>query len=204
MKNIRVINLVLIFILIIFFISSCSMDYGLEDSQKELNKNKNELLKIVELLNLNYNLLAISRKDYHQVFLGRYIKFIKDIDIEYFIISNKNEIVKNFIRFKVVGSELEFFKNDYKNIKTQEDNLFDYLNRNEISIDIFNLLKDFLIRYNFFEISKSSTDEAILFYLSPGDGLMYSIKPNIEQNNPRYKEIINLENGWYYFKTLAM
>jgi|GEM_PF-4995527 len=178
---------------------SCHVNYGTENVNKELKKNKIELDRIARLFYNQNNLLAISRIDYNHIMCGKIRNFFSEVKTKYFLISTKQEI-NNSISFDVEGNEQVFFKKDYSNIKYKDYNLKDFLKKYDITEDLFKEIKNFLYTNGYVDISKDKTDDAILIHIGLKDGLLFSLKQDIEKNNPRFDELISYGGNWYYFK----
>ena len=179
--------------------ASCNLHYGFENVKEEFQRNKIEINRISYLFYKQDNLLSITRRDYNHIFLGKLINLFSEIKTEYFLISTKHE-VNNSISFEVEGDERDFFNVDYSAIKFKDYDLKSFLEKYNISADLFNDFKNFLHIYGYRDILKERTDEAILIHIGALDGLLYSLKQDIVKNNPRYEEIVPFGDNWYYFR----
>jgi hypothetical protein len=177
---------------------ACDYDVGFEESRKELENSKSELTTLASKFSNQNHLSSVLRRDYNFTTFGKFINIFKTIETEYFVIGKS--LNNNTFTFKVEGDEEAFFSRSFDSIKSKGDNLKNFLESQGISLDLFKDSREFLYDKDFFQITSSSTDGAVLIYIGRLDGLLFSPKKGIETDNPRFEEIIPIEENWYYFR----
>lgn len=189
----------ILFVLVIF--TSCGYDIHVSEEVIKEQLSRNETVykgMVTDFLNQD-QILSITRRSYRFIPGGKIYNLFNLYNTEYSIVATGLE-PQSYFRFEVNGNEKHFLEQDYKNILYSNDNLLDFLNRHKIDINFLKKLIEIMIEENIYSISKEKTDEAIKIRFGLLDGLLYSLKQNMEIDNTRFEQIIRLKDDWYYFR----
>ncbi len=197
-KSIEFLFLGLIAIIILLIFVSLPKHISFDDAKEIFNNNKNSISELAIEFSNQSKIQSILRRDVRNVTFGLPLSLIDDNDITYIIATSDSKFE---IKINDSIDENFFWNKNYNDIISSGINLEEFILKNEINIDFFKGVINFLVKNKAYRISKFWNKQLILINFERDEGIINVFNSSINISDLEFGyEIRKIDESWYYIK----